>query len=364
MAHLYKHKVKFLPVFMAAVLIFGVLLSNVSLAATIITLSDTMTDNTKSTFPNHTILFRLSSTGNLDAAGDKIIMTFPSDFDFSAAAIGDVTLKHGSTTSVTTTEVLAAAASASDWGAAFSGTLNRVLTLTAPTDGTGAGAVANSDYVQIVLTSTGGDEFKNATTAGSFTVTLATQTSASAAIDSGSFAIPIIDDGTVDVTATVDPTITMSLSATTCTLGTLSSANKQTCQYNLTASTNATGGYIGYIKDNGNLLSGTDDINDVADAAVTTGSEEYGVANSDSTANAIRTAQGGTELSSGDCTTADNTSGSVVAAPLTTTNQTFTISAAPVSSDVTTFCHSASITATTPAGSYSSIATITVAGNF
>jgi len=344
---LYKHKIKFIPVLAMVALIAATLSINVSKAATVVVLSDTMSNQTISALSSHNMVFQVPS--GVAAAG-TIVITFPSGFDTTTLAFGTMTAAQGATSSLGTSMTLGASASGATWGVAVTTT---TVTLTS-----GTGTVTAGNYVGITMSTPAAPLITNPGTTGSKLITIA------AGVDTGSLAVPILTDGLVTITATVDPTITLTLSSNTCALGTLASGVNQTCQYNVTVSTNATGGYTGYIRDDGNLRNATDDINDVTGGAVAAGTEAYGVATSDSTSNAILTAQGGSALTSGACTSADGVGGSVAAAPLTATNQTFTVAAAPVSGDITYLCHSASITAITPAGSFASISTITVAGNF
>lgn len=176
----------------------------------------------------------------------------------------------------------------------------------------------------------------------------------------GSFAAVVIGTNQVQISGTVDPTLTLTLSDTTCGLGALVSTAANTCQYDTTVSTNATSGYTAYIRDDGNLKNATNDINDVAGGTTTVGTEEYGVATSSGAGGLDITA---TE-SGADCTTANGGASDVNAKALTTSDQSYAAATAPISADVTTLCHSASISGTTPAGVYISTVTITVVGNF
>src|SRR3989344_6058557 len=105
----------------------------VALAAALTAKSDTMSSSKISTASSHTIKFT-TPTGAADST-DTIIITFPADLDFTSKVISSVTFTHGATTGLENTETLAATPSATAWGAVFSGTANRVFTLTAPTDG-------------------------------------------------------------------------------------------------------------------------------------------------------------------------------------------------------------------------------------
>ena len=165
--------------------------------------------------------------------------------------------------------------------------------------------------------------------------------------------------GQVNISASVDPSLTLNLSATTCDLGTFDAIKVNTCQYNTTVTTNASSGYTAYIRDDGKLRNATNDINDVAGGTTDPGSEEYGVATSDTDSVGITAV-----VSGADCTTANGGTDPVDASVLTTSDQSYATEDAPIDSDVVTLCHSASIISTTPAGAYAQTATITVVGNF
>lgn len=68
-----------------------------------------------------------------------------------------------------------------------------------------------------------------------------------------------------------------SLASNSMSFGSLSSSSVTSISHTITVSTSATGGYIIYVAEDGNLRSGANDINDVADGTVTAGSEEYGL---------------------------------------------------------------------------------------
>ncbi|MBI3626507.1 hypothetical protein HY224_00485, partial [Candidatus Uhrbacteria bacterium] len=120
-------------------------------AAALTALSDTLSSAKISTASSHTIKFT-TPTGT-SAASQTIVITFPSDFDFTSKAIASVTFTHGASTGAESTETLAASPSATAWGAVFSGTASRVLTLTTPTDGVGTAALAANDKVILTYSS-------------------------------------------------------------------------------------------------------------------------------------------------------------------------------------------------------------------
>ena len=229
----------------------------------------------------------------------------------------------------------------------------------------GSTASAANEIIEIQIgdnatsPTTGDDQINNATSAGSKTVSLTGPTSG----DSGQFAVPMMDSDQVTVTATVDPTITSDLTPGgapyTCALGTLSNAAVQGCQITNTVSTNAVSGYNSTIVENGNLCSPsvavcTNNIADVADGAITIAAEEYGVSTSDTDATGITADFDGT------CDDGGNETGSAI----TGTAQIYADETGAIASDATNLCFSASITATTEAGSYSHITTHITTGNF
>lgn len=71
--------------------------------------------------------------------------------------------------------------------------------------------------------------------------------------------------------------LSATLSTNAVSLGALNVNQVVTASQTITVTTNATNGYTVTIQEDGNLRSGTDDINDVTDGAVTIGKEEYGI---------------------------------------------------------------------------------------
>lgn len=70
--------------------------------------------------------------------------------------------------------------------------------------------------------------------------------------------------------------ITMSIDDTTMALGTLSTGSVSTDSLVMTVTTDSNSGYAVTLSETGNLISGANTIDDVADGSVTAGSEEYG----------------------------------------------------------------------------------------
>ena len=72
-------------------------------------------------------------------------------------------------------------------------------------------------------------------------------------------------------------TITLSVSASSLSFGQLATGVVSTADLTLTATTDSATGYSVTMQEDGNLRSGANDIDDVADGSVTAGAEEYGV---------------------------------------------------------------------------------------
>ncbi len=203
----------------------------------------------------------------------------------------------------------------------------------------------------------------NRASAGSQALSLVTD-DGSTDIDTGAAAMYAIGDNTVDITGTVDPTLSLVLSATSCDLGVLTSSTIETCSYSTTVTTNATSGYTGYLQSDAGLVSGSNEINAVADAAVTAAAEEYGVGtDTTDTVGATFIDYAATDT----CANLDAGTTAVPTGGLNNSAQSYVTASAPVdgsSTGVTTLCHAAAITGTTPAGSYTQTVTVTVVGNF
>jgi hypothetical protein len=304
------------------------------------------------TLSSHVIKFT-TPTGATDNT-DTIIITFPSDFDFTSKAIGTLTLTHGATTGAENTETLASSPSGSAWGAAFSGTENRILTLTAPTDGTGAAAMSAGHKVILTYDSTNAT---NPSSATSYVVSIS-----GAFGDTGSITVPILTDDQVQVSATVAQSITFTISDNSIGFGNLTSANaryatgdasgsdSETGAHDLVVGTNATGGYT-LTLDGDTLTSGLNTIDSIgsSNTASSAGTEQFGVR---------FTASGGS---------------GTVAAPYTASGFAFddaafpdTVASAGGASANTTYSarYLANITSNTEAGAYTATLTYVATANF
>lgn len=249
-------------------------------AAAITAVSDTMSNQTVSATSTHAIRF-VTPTGAGDNT-DTIILTFPSDYNFTSKTIGTVSFTHGATTGLESTETLAAVPSGTAWGAVFSGTQNRVLTLTAPSDGVGSAVVAASD--KIIITYTGTNSI-NPTTPGSYTMSVSGTFG-----DSGDITNNILTNSQIAITATVPQSLTFSISDNSISFGSLTAggarfasgtASGQATEveaHNLIVGTNAGNGYTMTLAGN-TLTSGGNTITAIgaANTASSAGTEQFGV---------------------------------------------------------------------------------------
>lgn len=321
-------------------------------AASITSASDTMSDLTINAVSSHSIKFTSPTGANQNT--DTIIVTFPADFDFTGKVIGGISFTHGATTGLESTETLSAAASATDWGAVFSGTENRVLTLTAPTDGTGSAVVAPGDKLIIGYTSTNS---VNPSSAASYVISIS-----GAFGDSGDITVNILTDDQVVISATVPQSLTFSINDNSIGFGSLSAASARYADstgagagaegeaHNLIVGTNASAGYSMTVAGN-TLTSGGNTITAIgaANTASSAGTEQFGLR---------LTAAGGS---------------GAVAAPYAAAGFAFDSGAFPDqvasaggASSNTTYSarYLANITASTEAGSYTATLTYVATANF
>ncbi len=347
-----------LSLLLLPVLVVGLSLGGVGFvpraeAASLTTLSDTMSSLKISTASSHTIRFT-TPTGATDNT-DTIIITFPSDFNFTSKAINTVTFTHGATTGAETTETLAASPSASAWGAVFSGTQNRVLTLTAPSDGTGAAALAPGDKVILTYDNTNST---NPSSASTYTISISGTFG-----DTGSIMVQTLTDDQVVVSATVAQTLTFSISDNSIGFGTLSSSaaryatgdeagtGSETEAHTLAVATNAASGYTTTVK-GATLTSGANTITAIggSNTASSTGTEQFGLR---------LTATGG----SGTVTAPYAASGFAYAADASTASQ---VASSSTSSATTTYSvrYLANIAGSTDSGAYTATLTYVTTANF
>jgi hypothetical protein len=325
-------------------------------AASLSAMSDTMSNQTISATSSHTIKFT-TPTG-VTAAGQTIVVTFQSGFNFTGKTIGTVSLTHGASTGAESTETLAASPSASAWGAAFSGTNNVILTLTAPTDGTGAASLAANDKVIVTYTSANST---NPATPANYTIAL------TANGDTGTITVPILTNSQVAISATVDQSLSFSVSNNAIGFGSLTTANSRfatadalgsntepTNAHTLSANTNAASGYSVAVS-GATLTSGANTIDPIpgtTPVALAPSTEQFGIR---------------ATVASGSGTVATPFNGSTGnygfgTSPLA--SKTFASNTAPSAATTYNVNYAANIAPLTESGSYTTTLTYVATANF
>lgn len=250
-------------------------------AAALTSISDTMSSSKINATSTHALRFTTPSGATENT--DTIIIQFPSDFDFSGKTTSTVTFTHGGATGTAFTETLVAGAPTDGaWGAVFSGTEDRILTLTAPSDGVGTGSL---DAGAKVIVSYATPSSTNPSVAGSYLIGIRGTFG-----DTGTSTVNILNDDQVALTATVDQSLSFSISDNTVGFGTLSSANDRFATgdgagaddegeaHTLVVGTNAANGYT--LNLNGSTLtSGGNTITAIGanNTATSLGTEQYGL---------------------------------------------------------------------------------------
>lgn len=135
--------------------------------------------------------------------------------------------------------------------------------------------------------------------------------------------------------------LSATLSANSVSLSSLSISAVNSASQTLTITTNSPTGYTTTISEDGNLRSGSEDINDVTDGAVTTGSEEYGF---------------GTSGAAGQFNSTDTA--------ITGASKTVATTSTIAINEQTAINYKAAISGTTAAGSYSHTITFTTTANY
>ncbi len=359
--------------FFSAITIFSILLtsfagfSNKALAASVTTLSDTLSTLTASTAANHEILF---NTPSGVASGGNLTVTFDSDFTGLGSITEDdvdfATGSSGTCSSATYTEqaTVPSGATSSQWNVTIAG---QVITITS---GGASATVTAARCVRIRVgtnatnSGTGSNRISNGVAANAHSITIGGGFG-----DSGTASIDIIADDSVNITATVDPTITFTISDTTVGFGTLSSsaatyatsdANGTTLlpadtsgAHEMTIATNAASGYT--ITYNGATLTSGGNTIDVAtissDNDGTPGTEQFALGIDDNGGN-VTIASGYDLAGTNSYSFVAGTTTAIASETGATTTETIDVQ------------YIANIATTTEAGSYSTDITYIATGNF
>lgn len=323
-----------------------------------------LAENTNS---DYTIYF-VSPTGIQSGEVDTIVLTFSSDYTLAAEAAANFDFAVGDsgtcTTAVFTEETIATTASATEWGVDVTGD---VVTFTPETDDTHAGGLCYRIEMGTVAT-TGGTGAANTVQNGALdndeTIIFSGDFD-----DTGTISLDIISDDQVDITATVDPTITFTIDDNAIGFGTLSAAtgrwatadatganavagNLPTAANVLTIATNAASGYA--LTYNGATLTssgGTIDVASItADSDGTPGTEQFGLALSTS----------GNATIAGAYDRATNSDFAFVAS----TTTTIASETGPTATETFSVSYLANISGSTEAGAYATTLTYIATGTF
>jgi len=335
-----------------------VLSPKVAIAASLTSMSDTMTRQKASTASDHTILL---TTPTGVAEGTTVTVVFPADFDLTTIVEDDVDIADDGVE-------LTTAANCAGSEKASAAVASQTLTFTiCAGDG---GAIAGGSVIRIkigtVATSsgTGTHQIVNATTAGSKTITLTAST------DTGTMAVPITGGSAADdqvvITATVAPSITFTNDDAAIGFGTLSTSAAQYATANAAGSssdsvantlvivTNAASGYT--LTYNGaTLTSGGNTITPITagitdDANGTPGSEQFGIS--------------GAMTGTGSMTAGYDNAGTADWKFVAGSAQSLASHTAPTASDSIAMHYLANIAGTTETGSYTTTLTFIATANY
>lgn len=312
-------------------------------------------------------------TGIQTGGGDTITMTWSSDFTLAAENVNNFDIGLGDSgtcsTATYTDETVSLTASATDWGVDVTG---QVMTFSPETDDT----LSAGFCVRIRM----GDNAVTGATGSTTTVTNGNADDddyidfAGGIGDTGRIGLDIIADDTVNVTATVNSSITFTISDTTIGFGTLlvstgrwatsdgsssggadASAATPTVAHTMTLATNATDGYTITYK-GATLTNASSDTISVATIAAdsdgTPGTEQFGFGVS---------TDGDATIASGYARTANGTSAFKFVADTTTTILSET---GPTATETFSLSYLANIAGTTEPGDYSTNITYIATGVF
>lgn len=325
-------------------LVMALMIPGVANAAALTSAKDELSTNKAGVVANHTIYF-VTPTGV--TSGQTMLLTMtafsvPSSLDFADIDVAEGS--SGTCSSATFSEqTLAASPSGITWGATASDATDTV-TLTAGSAGITAGRCVR---IKIGTNATSGvDQITNAAV-GSNNIMIGG--GASTMADSTYIAVAMVTDPQVDLTASVGTSLTMALSGTTASLGTLVSGATSFATTTVTINTNSGSGYaMKYNASNltnqiGSLNSLTANATPIVAANFLT-TEGWGL----NAATIENTSSGADAL--GEASGNYNTAGSYMVVPSTDTF--LASSSGTASAHAYTVTYGVNIGALTPAGSY------------
>jgi hypothetical protein len=339
-------------------LVMALMIPGVANAAAITSAKDEISTNKIGVAANHTIYF-VTPTGV--AATNKIVLSM-ADFSIPVGlSNNDVDIAEGSTGTCSSATFTNQEVNTTAWGV----TRNSATMLTI-TSGTGTITAARCVQIEIGTNAAynseaGIDQITNAGTSGSKNIDIGVMTSGDVVIDSTTISVAMVNDPQVDLSASVGTSLTMSLSGTTASLGTLVSGATSTATTTVTINTNSGSGYaLKYNASNltnqiGSLNSLTANATPIVAASFLT-TEGWGL-----NAATVGNAASGDD-STGAAQANYNTGGSYMVVPST---DTFLASASgTASAHAYTVTYGVNIGALTPAGTYSGTVDFIAFGTF
>lgn len=295
-------------------------------SGTLTSISDTMSRLKTGVASDHTVTFT-TPTGIVN--GNTVTLTFPSSSFTMGASLSSVTIADngGADNAVTSASYSA-----------------NVLTITA----SASSVVAAGHTATIKIPSA---QITNPA-AATYVITIGGTFG-----DTGKVAVVILTDDQIPVTASVDPSLSMTVANTTLALGTLSSSSvASSSTNNVVIGTNGSHGYTISVKDAGNSSnpglynSGSSKLIASSTATLSAGTEGYG-------------AICGKTSGSGSCSFADGSTNNVTGMSLV--GATFaSYNAKPSGNDTFTIGVKAAIASSTDAGSYTDTLTVIGTANF
>lgn len=296
------------------------------------------------------IFFTTATAVSGGAGNNKVIIVFPSDSNDNTkwcrtVGTGDLTITG-----------IANPVGATESATALPGTLTGACTQTPDTFTiSGANNLSATTKYGVRIAQLSSTVVGTATSAtNDIQVTVKTN-DGSSDIDTQIIALSLIAADQVSVTATVNPTLTVTLSATTAALGTLDTAHVNQAGITNTVTTNAPNGYVSMVKYGATLTDATSDtIADVGGSTLAIGTAGFGASSSQS-GNTIA------QWNPTSCATTTSTSNTTA---LTTSFQSFASASSAVSAQGATLCFLAGISTSTKPGSYSSTTTLVTTAKF
>lgn len=322
-------------------------------AAALTSISDTLSNATVSTASNHTIVF---TTPTGVGSGGTITITFPGSFNANSIAYTDVDILNGASNLP-----VAATPSGATWG--FATTSATSMTFTNGTTVVAPGQVITIKIgTNATLGGTGVNQITNDTATGTKAITIAGTFG-----DTGTTTVFLVSNSAVAVSATVSQSIAFSISSNTINFGTLSSSAPQyantstgsgsdTVAHTLAVSTNGSTGYTVTVQ--GATLTSLQHPSDfiaaigASPATSSAGSDQFGI---------YATKSGGVN---GTIATPFATASSFGYNATATTSAIFASGTTPTATETYSLHYLANISATRPAGTYTTSLVYVATANF